>query len=149
MQTKAEYSKTFKAKTFSTEDLLLTFDLLKRTLVDINYQIITSESLAVPAADVPASIAPATVRLALKRSANTLICASMQRSAPTARITSRGGASLTWRERCTSGPTAVPFEWGVWRDSASSRGFSHRVRDGCRARLTNGASLGSPWTNKD
>lgn len=66
MQTKAEYSKTFKAKTFSTEDLLLTFDLLKRTLVDINYQIITSESFAVPAADVPASVVPATVRLALK-----------------------------------------------------------------------------------
>lgn len=63
MQTKAEYSKTFKAKTFSTEDLLLTFDLLKRTLVDINYQITTSESLAVPAADVPASIVPATVML--------------------------------------------------------------------------------------
>lgn len=60
------------------------------------------------------------------RSANTLICTSMQRSTPTARIMSHGGASLTWRERCTSGPTAVPFEWGVWRDSTSSRG-SHTV----------------------
>lgn len=73
MQKKAQYSKTFKAKTFSTEDLLLTFDLLKWTLVEINYQIITSESFAVPAT-VPASIVPATVMLALK-AAQTLLSA--------------------------------------------------------------------------
>lgn len=115
--------KTFKAETFSTEDPLLTFDLLKRTLVDINYQIITSGSLAVPAADVPASIVPATVTLALKGVQTLLSALPMQRSTPTARIMSHGGASLTWRERCTSGPTAVPFEWG---DSTSSRG-SHTV----------------------
>lgn len=94
MQKRAEHSKTFKARSSSTEGLLLTFDLLKRTPVDITCQIIISESLAAPAADVPASIPPATVMLA-SRGVQTLLSAlPTQRSTPTARIMSHGGASL-------------------------------------------------------
>lgn len=56
---------TSKAEPVSTEEPLLTFDLLKSTLVDVSDQIVISEGSAVPAGDVLASIAPATVMLAL------------------------------------------------------------------------------------
>lgn len=114
---KAGYSKTTKAKkakkakTFSTKDLLLTFGLLKQTLVDINYQIIISESLAVPAADVQASIVPPTVMLALK-GVQTLLSAlpwTLNSDCKDYVIRWSVFSVLIWRERCTSEPTAVPF----------------------------------------
>lgn len=136
MQEKAEYSKTFKAKTFSPEDLLLTFDLLKRTLVDINDQILPSESLAVPAADVLASVVPATVMSALKGVPTLLsalpcntqlqlqgLCHAVERLQPDGNVAHQGQrlCPLSEVSDVTAPPAAVLTPCSRWMQGASDK----------------------------